>query len=335
MRVKHSQKLNPRRGSSALVPAQSTISLCLMAVFLCMIGLVASAAEPEKVSLIERQLEQMQALDQKLTDSDPERDSVRNHGVTEFYRTRFASYQAPEKLADTSDGDLIALMRAAQTAAYYSHDDAILDDAMVDLSLIEKRGKASAADFGETYRLLIGNRRFDEAQKFLDKHPALHETPPPTLLDLRPDWRGASEMRIGDRKTLVWMPVDLEKVPRILVIGHPLCHFTQNAARAIEADPKLKALFAQQSKWLAPQDGTTDFDLFRQWNAQHPGEQMTIAYRAADFPQIDNWATPTFYFIDRGRVVSRVTGWPKGGRRDELLAAYRKAFPSSQSGSAR
>src|SRR5690606_15389081 len=105
------------------------------------------------------------------------------------------------------------------------------------------------------------------------------------------------------------------------------CHFTQNAAGAIESDPALHALFTEHAKWLAPQDTTTDFSVFRRWNAEHPDMPITITYLEAGFPMIDTWSTPTFYFIDHGRVVSQVTGWPRGERREEILAAYREAFP--------
>ena len=39
---------------------------------------------------------------------------------------------------------------------------------------------------------------------------------------------------------------------------------------------------------------------------------------------IDYWGTPTFYFLQNGVVRAKVTGWPKEGRRAELLAALRQ-----------
>ncbi len=316
----------------------SCVGKCILVLLLSLTGFSVGSVEVEtnQISLIDRQLEQMQALDRKLISSHPEKDMVRNRGLADFYRKRFTAYQATEVLANMPDGDLRALMIAAQLAAFYSYDDTILDDAMTDLRLLDKRGLARTADFGEAYRLLIGNRRFDDARMFLDKHPSLNETPPPLLLGLRPGWHGAAEMRIGDAaRTLVWTPVDLGKLPRIVVIGHPLCHFTQNAIRAIEADPTLNVLFARHAKWLAPQDQTTDFGLFGEWNLQHPEAATTITYRAAEFTLIDNWSTPMFYFIDDGRVVARITGWPKEGRRAEILAAYQAAFERPQPTSTR
>jgi hypothetical protein len=39
---------------------------------------------------------------------------------------------------------------------------------------------------------------------------------------------------------------------------------------------------------------------------------------------IDSWGTPTFYVLKDGAVTAKVDGWPKAGRRRELLAALHK-----------
>ena len=47
---------------------------------------------------------------------------------------------------------------------------------------------------------------------------------------------------------------------------------------------------------------------------------MSLADQRADWPALDSWGTPTFYFFQRGALVSKVRGWPRAGRRAELLA---------------
>jgi hypothetical protein len=60
---------------------------------------------------------------------------------------------------------------------------------------------------------------------------------------------------------------------------------------------------------------------FQRWNHEHPAMQHTIAYRNDEWPMIDWWGTPTFYFIKDGAVIAKFVGWPKEGRRAELLTA--------------
>lgn len=306
----------------------------MLTLLLIVAGVAAAHADELQEGAIGQQLEEMRALDRALSQRAP--DAERFYRLAEFYRVQLADRQAPNIRAALSDEELRALTLAAQLAVFYHHDDDILDDAMSGLRVLEERRAARPGDIRAAYGLLVAGRRFEQARLFLATHPELDEPEPPRLLGWHSDAREAAEMRVGEADgTLEWASVDVAALPRILVIGHPLCHFTQDAARAIEADPVLKALFAAHAKWLAPQDQTTDFTTFRQWNAEHPDMPMTIAYRAADFPMIDRWSTPTFYFIDRGRVVSQVIGWPRGGRREEILAAYRDAFPEPEASSAR
>jgi len=314
---------------------QRLACIASVSVLLALGGTVSARAdEVPQASPITRQMEEMRALDGKL--SGQVADAERFRRLTEFYRARFSGLQASSVRAAMSDEDLRALTLAAQLAVFYHHDGDILDDAMADLRLLEDRGAARPGDIRAAYGLLVAGRRFEQARHFLAAHPDLDEPEPPRLLRLRADASGAAEMRVGETDgTLEWSPVDVATLPRILVIGHPSCHFTRNAAHAIEADPELRALFVAQSKWLAPQDTGTDFTVFHRWNTEHPDLPMTIAYRAAGFPIIDHWATPTFYFLDRGRVVSKVIGWPRGGRREEILAAYREAFPDTAPSSER
>jgi len=48
---------------------------------------------------------------------------------------------------------------------------------------------------------------------------------------------------------------------------------------------------------------------------------MVLAYDYHEWPMIDRWYTPVFYFLRNGRLVSEVIGWPRAGRKTEIVAA--------------
>lgn len=50
---------------------------------------------------------------------------------------------------------------------------------------------------------------------------------------------------------------------------------------------------------------------------------MVFAYDLGEWPMIDDWATPIFYFLRDGRLVAKVIGWPRGGRVAGLETAIR------------
>src|SRR5690606_9126122 len=118
--------------------------MALLTLLLGFPGLATAWAGELQESTITRQLEEMRALDHTLSEHTP--DTERFRRLVEFYNERLVIHQAPDVLASLSDVDLRALMLAAQLAALYSHNDDILDDAMADLRLLERRGHVGVAD---------------------------------------------------------------------------------------------------------------------------------------------------------------------------------------------
>ena len=121
--------------------------------------------------------------------------------------------------------------------------------------------------------------------------------------------------RVFDR-----VPVDVTKGARVIVVGHPYCHFTRNAVAAIDEQPKLSEAIGKVAMFIMPPRRTLDSTEAEDWNKAHPREAMHLVERKTDWPMVDSWDTPTFYFLRDGRVVTKVTGWPRGGHMSELLA---------------
>jgi len=65
------------------------------------------------------------------------------------------------------------------------------------------------------------------------------------------------------------------------------------------------------------------------WNKLHPTQVMALAYKTKNWPIIDDWSTPIFYFVRNGIVVDKVVGWPKDGRNTPLLRAAISRFGAS------
>ena len=247
------------------------------------------------------------------------------HGIETAYDTAFSRYQKPAALADLSTHEIELMFRAASTAAFYGNRPEYAKDMALDLGELEHRQAASTAEYRDMFKTYVAARDFDRARMLLSAHP-LEDVPQlPRILPSEasgPDHEASELVVTKGAGVLARQPVDLDVGRLVIVVAHPLCHFTQNAVAAIDSDPELRRLFVANVKWLAPQDQTLDFDLFRAWNAAHPEHPMTIAYRQSGFPMIDDWDTPTFYFLHDGKIVATVMGWPKEGHKAELLAAF-------------
>lgn len=86
------------------------------------------------------------------------------------------------------------------------------------------------------------------------------------------------------------------------------CHFSQDAARAIEADDRMAALFHKHGIWLASADES--FGNVANWNSEFPSQPIHIAWSDDEWSMLDSWAMPTFYVFRDGENIAQWAGWP-------------------------
>lgn len=188
------------------------------------------------------------------------------------------------------------------------------------------RKVATAEQFSYMQGVYIQARMLAEARRLGMQHPSVELDPVPALREAEWLQQGLpTELVVSpDGQELFRRSVDLSGPAQIVVVAHPRCHFSRNAMLAIEADPILSGAFQGVAKWVTPPDFRFEIDAVRRWNEEHPATNLTLAYKIDEWPELDGWGTPTFYFFRNGSLETKVTGWPKGGRRDELLAALRE-----------
>lgn len=226
-----------------------------------------------------------------------------------------------EPASALSDHDLPIAFKAADTAVFYTSDRkhaAILAHLFAEL---ERRGLATSKHARSMQAAYVQTRMFDEAVELQRAHPALQALP--VLLGEEESLRSAWAFH-PTRDEVTLESATLGEGPAIVVVAHPGCRYTQEAFRAIEGDAELQAVFADHAQLVAPSPREFEVAVFQQWNREHPRLPMRLAYDRSQWPQLETWATPTFYFFRDGRLQAVVGGWPKDGRKDEVLAAARK-----------
>ena len=191
---------------------------------------------------------------------------------------------------------------------------------------LEAKGWADDRLIGYMHRFLLTFRRFDEAKAFRLAHPqrGLPAPPPVVSLSGTPGDNVRTVLRfINDGSTLKEETVDWQSSARVFVVGHPGCRFSRNAVAAIAADPELAKAMNTAAIWLtAPFTSLTDGPVLA-WNREHPDYAYRYVESVTDWPEINYWGTPSFYFMKDGRLVKKLVGWPEGGRRDDLQAGLR------------
>jgi hypothetical protein len=244
---------------------------------------------------------------------------VRLAGIQKAYVDLVRTAGPPDRL---DDHDLALLFDGAYREAFYMHDPATVRDAEKFLNAMQKRGTATDEQYRLMHETFMGARMFDEARELAKQHPV-------PGLEAVPDLRSSvlvpgqpTELAVDPTaRVLLRESVDMQ-LEQVVIVSHPRCHFSANAMQYIAADPVLRVAL-DHARWLAPQHDHLELDAIQQWNREHPEMQHVIAYRNDEWPMIDSWGTPTFYFIKNGTVVAKVEGWNGDKTKADLLAGFR------------
>lgn len=238
------------------------------------------------------------------------------------YDQLFASYQSPKQLRAASHPDLRLLERAAEYAVFNSPDSIHIAQLQMDLAEMQRRGMTDDTDFADLYRALISSRQFDQAAALARQHPNMGAGTVPTLRQsttLPQGWPTALTLDAQDH-SMIREAFDPAAPLRIVVVAS--CHFSQDAARAIEADPQLRSLFAKHAIWLADQNDS--IDTAADWNREFPDQPIHIAWHDSEWSMLDDWSMPTFYIFEHGKLATEWSGWPHGSGPLQTLRMHLK-----------
>lgn len=246
--------------------------------------------------------------------------AVRQAAMEELYSTYIEAQQEPAVLQMLPAYSVDRLFRATYDAVFYTLERRYVQDMQADLDRLRALHADELRHYQDLYVTLVGLRDFAAARAVLASQPMASSESAPTIVAALVDGRGPSALVLSeDGSSASQQPIRLSGAVAIVVIGHPLCHFSRDAVAAIEADDRLKVVFASYAHWLMPQDGRMRPRRVAAWNAAHPQARMDYIYRQSDWTVVETWATPTFYFFKNGRRVGKLVGWAPRGEGERAL----------------
>jgi hypothetical protein len=255
---------------------------------------------------------------------------ARNEQLRKLYAATIAPRQDVGHAATATPTDLATLFDAAGLMATTVRDTAYLRDMQLDLSELQRRKLDTEAVYRSMYGALLVTRRFPEATTLARRHRGAKLEVLPRLVessDLRKS--GPTELTFSpDGKTLIRRHVNLGKGISLLVVGSPNDAATTTAISSIEADPKLSSALRDKITLIAPPAPTLDAPAFLRWNTTHPTTPMTLVYRESEWTMITTWAVPTFYVLDRGKVVATILEKDPAVVRQKLAVALGTHHPA-------
>lgn len=252
-------------------------------------------------------------------------DAGRSGIVAARFDALFPEARDRTSLSALSDHDLRLLWRAASQAAAGASGPDAADTALTVFEACERRGIVDALDVRTMRDILLADRRFDAADRFGDAHPEAGLAALPDFVDtLARDFSGPTVWRMSaNGATLTRVAIDLAPTQVLVTAG---CHFSQDAARDIAADPVLGPAFARHARWLVLPPGREDLQAVRDWNRRFPQAPAEMIHDRGAWRLLREWPMPRFHIVRGGEVVETVTGWPAGGaHRQALVDALRRA----------
>ena len=246
------------------------------------------------------------------------KDRERNAILTTEYERLFGEYTPLDSVNQFSDKDLRSLFNAASLAAYFVIEQRYVNDMQLVLDALERENLATEQDYMALFRSLVQVRNFSGAEALRNKNPRYVF---PALPDIPTAFRDnqVTAFDTSSDGSLKPLELDVSNGSHLIVIAHPLCYFSRQAIIDIAADVRFKGFFLSHTIFLAPVSGDLYLDEFNKWNNEYPHARIVQARHESDWPLITEWSTPQFYVVKNGKVASHIVGWPKEGRKAELL----------------
>lgn len=246
----------------------------------------------------------------------------RTAAIDKRYALLFGKHSASIRLRQVASPDLRLLKRAVETVIFYSPAPVYLARLRAILAEMQRRGMTDDADYASLYKGMVAARQFGAAASLRRRHPGLDVARIPAWQSpgtLPREWPTAITLS-ADGRQMTRRAFDLNLPLRIVVVAS--CHFSRDAARAIDAQPRLRRLFADHAIWLA--DQSEEIDAARSWNQQFPDQPIHIAWRNREWDRLSDWDMPTFYVFRRGKLVDHWSGWSAGTGMKQLREHLRR-----------
>ena len=214
-------------------------------------------------------------------------------------------------LSIASQDELKSLWRLASFMAFATSEFHFASDMMLVNNEYARRKIVPPFELKERLLAsLIGFRRFDEARSYAAKAELAIEYIPAMEGAAQNLGEGLSILKVDpDKGVLLRKKVNLDDEVHVFVVSFIGCTFSRRAADAIEKHAVLSSFMRERSTWIIL-PGLLYFNDVLAWNRKHPSTGFSYVDGMESWGFIDDWSTPIFYFVKRGKIVLKLKGWP-------------------------
>lgn len=209
--------------------------------------------------------------------------------------------------AQSSTELLKARLYGLATVAHHAPDEGLAKEAAALASILHGRQAADHREINYVHRMLLAQRDFDGASYWSKRFPEVQLTTVPKVERMSAPQRHNAYAVSADGSRLLELPLDMHAYSGVLILGHPACGFSREAAawmRTIAPERRPSMV-----RWLTPVDGDLQLPLITDWNASHQDQALLIARHERDWPFVQVWDTPQFFIFSNGTLQLHLDGW--------------------------
>ncbi len=247
-----------------------------------------------------------------------------------FYENTFRPDLLKVNMELHTKTQLLNIVDSFYDITFYIQNESITKEYLKYFDLLRNKQWTIEKHYQEMYGALIKSRMSEQAKTF---HQKYHQFNLSDNIDIKESGAiNPSQIHVlnigqSDERSLEREPFNFSSSYEIIVSAHPGCHFTVRAVNEIKNDVSLTRFFKNQSRWLLSPSVRWYFTEVVEWNLLNPEFHIKYVDMTQDFPMIDFWGTPSFYFLKNGIVVDKLIGWPQEGKIKELKLLIEKYFP--------
>ena len=121
---------------------------------------------------------------------------------------------------------------------------------------------------------------------------------------------------------LTQQPFEFADGGQLVVVSSPVCNPCRRLFDWMKTEPELMKVMSEKGAWITNVASKLYWQQLIDANKTNGSFRMHYTWKKSEWPEIDSWATPSFYFYRDGQLVSRFAGWPNQGNE----AALRKGL---------
>lgn len=230
---------------------------------------------------------------------------------------------APGVLVDMQNSELDWLWEIVNHVGFYNGEAVYADRLMATFEELARRDLIQPRHVVGSFERLMAARRFTAASALARRYSEVELPKVPTLIDGHNVKEGIVIYRPNSLDELVVEPVDISRGWQVVGMVSRHCGVPRQLLDHLADHPTL--LNGVTALWIETVSGSLGLPELLAWNQAQPALAIAIPRAAADWPFVEEMATPQLWLLHDGVVMQTLDGWDHDtpARLADLLAIAR------------